>query len=766
MMNSISRLVLDDFQTLLPGVEVSIEDDKYILIRDLGAGTEDIYEYSAVANEPGLKPDIYIRAGGPNFERYSDFWRRRLNFQKIGTRIRQQLVEKLEGTKVVKSKLVKRAFTDAKEEPLSNIRELLNSSPSGRELELLFVSADGGRGKSTMLRQFVVEELTSGEGRLYVFVDIHGKSFASLSEHIALELDRSAPWITFDGFLRLLSIGLIRLVLDGFDELGVELGEDIVFERLQDFLAEALKLRSSYGKSIAIGRRVVVVLSGRTQYFSNVNLKQKLSRLVEGASTWIEFQPWSPELAVKFVRDNLSTLIPSPEYLLSLEAALSKIESEQSRLYGIVVHPVVLRVLAEAEVSFESVGFSAASGAEPAIRGLVSLLSHGIEALMLREERKHISASGVSLFPINIQRQILELVCAEVIKHNEDPLAFDPFYVEWSATLVAQNEALDQDAQRRLAGAAPQHVLFGLGGSAKSKTLGFLHQTIFDVIGGWVVSERIKSSDSVAASAILQVKYLSDEMLASAALRLQRAVHSMTRTADITQELLQSRRDPTVAWNLAKLCFERRLVAGRPAIPSSGKWSVSGATFVQISFDPLAMEGATFSRCEFSLCELSLPTNEPARFEQCAWSQCSFSFEVDSKAVIVRDCRATMLVPVLYGRECEIVSNLEDLGELLVDQFKGVSFVQPPQKQRQLTDRQKTIVRFVKELRRNQKVKIEQVRNRMQIDERLVWELVGRLKQLGYIREHGGPHSGKESYYQVVGDIDAGVEQLFEHGEF
>lgn len=760
-MTTLPQVLRSDFGSLLPGSEVSV-DEEYIITKDPATGVEDIFQYRLVAPSPTQPTDLFIKSSDANtpHEKYAEFWARRLNFKGVGQRVDARLSALLDGTRFIEPVLRLRSLSDDSVVPLECFEDAFVRTPEDDNLRLLFVSADGGRGKSTLLRKRVVDAVRFAPTPLHLFVDVHGKSFASLAEHIAFELDTVAPWIAYDGFIRLLALGAARLVFDGFDELGVELGEDVVFERLRSFVDDALAVRAEHVKLFAPRDAVRIVIAGRTQYFGNVNLRQRVQGLAN-ASSFVEFEPWPVERAVDFVSAN----VPSAEgeYLIGLREGLSRIEPHRE-IYQLAVHPVALKMFAEARFKFELVEIAQAAGGFATVRGLVRLLELAVQALLQREEAKHISPAQTSLFPISVQKAVLEQTCAELLKSGENPLSFDAFYVEYAASAVAQESALDKEATRRLVGAAPQHVIFGLGSLRPGKTLGFPHQTVFEVIAGWAVSERL-AAGTAAGSSLLQAKYLGDELLATVALRLQSMPQALVRLADLTQQYLCNRGDPTATWNLTKLCFDRRLVDGSPARPSSGAWDVKGAAFVQIGFDPSALEGAHFTNCEFSLCEIALPIRTSVTFVDCLWHQCSLLAVADSKADIRRDCRIIVVSPVLFGRELPVVSDIEEL-EDAVRPISTISFSDRQTPVRQLTELQKRLLRFAKEASKRGNFRIEEVRQRITVEDSVAREYVARLRELGFVKERHVPYAGRDTIYSVSGDVVRAAENMFARGEF
>ncbi len=759
---NLPELIQADFRRLLPGVEVTV-DGTYVFTKDPATGQEDVFEYKLVAAAPAEQPELFIRSSDPKMphQRFGEFWAKRLNFPAVGERVATRLSSVLDGTHFIEPVLRIKSLSTDDSKPLECFEDAFQRSEEAKHLQLLFVSADGGRGKSTLLRKKVLDGIRYSATPMHLFIDVHGKSFASLAEHIAFALDTVAPWIAYDGFMVLLAIGAARLILDGFDELGVELGEDVVFERLRGFVDEVMDVRSEHQRHFSAQDAIRLVLSGRTQYFGSVGLRQRVQSLAHACSL-IEFRPWPVDRAIDYVTTNVPSV--SAEYVTSLRAGLSRIEQQHPEIYDLAVHPVALKMFAEARFNFELVEATQAAGGTTTLRGLVKLLDLGIQTLLEREEAKHISPSGTSLFPLSLQKAILEQTCAELLKSGEDPLSFDPFFVEYAAAAVAQDSALDKDASRRLAAAAPQHVLFGLGATRPVKSVGFPHQTVFDVIAGWAVSERL-ASGSATASTLLQAKYLDDELLASVVLRLQSSPEAMTRLADLTERNLTSKGDPTVTWNLAKLCFDRRLVGGAPAVPSRGAWEIHGGSFVQIGFDPASLDGALFTDCEFNLCELALPTNTPARFYNCLWHQCSVSAEAESKADVRRDCRVIVVSPVLFGHELPVVSDVEEVEEAFRP-VGGVRFTDRPTPARTNTETQRLLLRFAKEASKRSTFRIDEIRKHVPVEEPIARRYVTRLRELGYVKERHVPFAGRDNIFSVSGDVVRAAEELFARGEF
>ncbi len=767
---TVASLIKKHFERLLPLTSAEV-DDRYIIVTDPLAQREDILEYKVVwPSVSSSAPRLYIGTSDHGFAEYDQFWRHRLKLGIVQNRAQSELARRLEGTRFIQPRLSRRDLegTGAKQ-PFALEMLVPPDGEASETVAINFVVGDGGRGKSTALQNLAFERNKQGDSRAFIYVDIHGKSFASIPEHVAFELDRVAPHISFDGLSILASLGLVTLILDGFDELGIELGEEVVFQRLQDFLQYLVDLREEANSLFAPGSGISVLLAGRTQYFTNVNLRQRLSRLPSRHFSWIELEPWDPADAVNYVASNQLTAPSDSEYLFELQTTLDAVDrSQDSALYSLLVHPLVLRVVAEARIPLPSATEELL--ARPLDNtGIVRILSSGVQRLLEREEKKHIAASGATLFPQAIQLSILETAATEIIRNGEDPTHFDPFIVEYAASLAAHESGLDRDAGRRLLGAAKQHVLFGLGAAAPQGTLGFLHHTLFDVIAGWVVAEKLLRSNGnfdAGISSIFQARHLSDEMLASAAFHLAERKGLHQRLADITQASMATSADSTLVWNLQKLCFDRRVVGDAAVLPSTGSWSVKNARFVQMAFSSESLEGALFDACEFFLCDFQLPRSDSATFNACTWHQSTLHFSSATQCIIREDCQPRSVFLAIEGKEPLWSVDLPELYEH-VSFISGVSLERNREPLPKLTDEQRGLLRFAREAMRQSNFDVEGILEMIQLEARLAERFVQHLKRAGAIRQRNtGSFSGNRRKYSVSGDLVEYAYAAFKQGEF
>jgi hypothetical protein len=126
---------------------------------------------------------------------------------------------------------------------------------SDESTRILFVMAEAGQGKSSVLEEFAVRQAdrylkreTSG---LALYIDAQGRGLARLDEVIARQLNDLQFLLGYSAMVVLVRTGQVTLVIDGFDELIGSRGTfDDAFRSLNSFL----EVLQGKGRIVAAGR--------------------------------------------------------------------------------------------------------------------------------------------------------------------------------------------------------------------------------------------------------------------------------------------------------------------------------------------------------------------------------------------------------------------------------------------------------------------------------------------------------------------------------
>jgi len=140
----------------------------------------------------------------------------------------------------------------------SSAQDRLRTFVEGNAAEstrLLFVMAEAGQGKSSVLEEFTVRQaerfLRKETDRLALYIDAQGRGLARLDEVIARQLNELQFLLGYSALVALVREGLIILVIDGFDEL---IGSRGTFDDAFRSLSAFLEILEGRGSLIAAGR--------------------------------------------------------------------------------------------------------------------------------------------------------------------------------------------------------------------------------------------------------------------------------------------------------------------------------------------------------------------------------------------------------------------------------------------------------------------------------------------------------------------------------
>lgn len=166
---------------------------------------------------------------------------------------------------------------------------------------LLFVMAEAGQGKSSVLEEFTVhqaERYVHGQTtHLALYIDAQGRGLARLDEVIAKQLNELDFLLGYNALVSLVREGLIVLVIDGFDEL---IGSRGTFDDAFRSLSAFMEILDGKGTLIA---------AGRSTYF--VQEYEARGRLLSDASRYSLEQaflkPWTQGDQDRFVEIALGT---------------------------------------------------------------------------------------------------------------------------------------------------------------------------------------------------------------------------------------------------------------------------------------------------------------------------------------------------------------------------------------------------------------------------------------------------------------------------
>ena len=156
--------------------------------------------------------------------------------------------------------------------------------------QVIMVTGGAGAGKTRVLQELVMRQadrfLQGQTEKLLLYVNAQGRALARLNEALATELQDLRVYLTYHSVATLVRVGLLMLVIDGFDELLGVSGYDDAFNSLSTFLEQL----DGYGRIIA---------SARSVYYEEEFLKRAGQASATGHHRWshipVEIVPWNNE---------------------------------------------------------------------------------------------------------------------------------------------------------------------------------------------------------------------------------------------------------------------------------------------------------------------------------------------------------------------------------------------------------------------------------------------------------------------------------------
>ena len=151
--------------------------------------------------------------------------------------------------------------------------------PGDQRTNVIFVSAQAGVGKTTLLRELVreraAEYLRGQSSAVWLYVDAQGRRLAQLDEAIAAELDDVRARFPYHATTALVRTGALVLVVDGFDELIGSVGSyDEAYSSLASFISDL----HGYG---------CLVASARSSYYEQEFLSRANKSMGFTTDSWI-----------------------------------------------------------------------------------------------------------------------------------------------------------------------------------------------------------------------------------------------------------------------------------------------------------------------------------------------------------------------------------------------------------------------------------------------------------------------------------------------
>lgn len=162
--------------------------------------------------------------------------------------------------------------------------------------QVVMVTGGAGAGKTRVLQELVLRQaeryLQGRTERLLLYVNAQGRALARLNEALATELQDLRVHLIYHSVATLVRVGLLVLVIDGFDELLGVSGYDDAFSSLSTFLEQL----DGYGR---------LIVSARSVYYEEEFLKRAGQASASGHHRWshipVEIMPWNEDNRASYV---------------------------------------------------------------------------------------------------------------------------------------------------------------------------------------------------------------------------------------------------------------------------------------------------------------------------------------------------------------------------------------------------------------------------------------------------------------------------------
>ena len=172
-------------------------------------------------------------------------------------------------------------------QPATELLAKLTKDDEQDVTEVIMVTGAAGAGKTRVLQELVWGQadryLQGRTEKLLLHVNAQGRALARLHEALATELQDLRVNLTYHSVATLVRVGLLVLVIDGFDELLGVSGYDDAFSSLATFLEQL----DGYGRIIA---------SARSTYYEEEFIRRADQAATTGQQRWshipVEMMPW------------------------------------------------------------------------------------------------------------------------------------------------------------------------------------------------------------------------------------------------------------------------------------------------------------------------------------------------------------------------------------------------------------------------------------------------------------------------------------------
>lgn len=339
---------------------------------------------------------------------------------------------------------------------------------------IIMATGDAGAGKTRVLQELVKHQAelykTGQTSVLYLYVNAQGRALARLAEALATELQDLRAQLTYHGVAVLVRLGILVLVIDGFDELLGVNGYDDAFSSLSVFIEEL----DGMGQIIA---------SARSTYYEEEFVSRAASESSLGGQIWMQVPikvcDWTDDEYTSYIKheiDKLGELDKSEELHCEIDKAF-KGSNETLKSKPLFIAKAVELIID---------GVRLEEGRD--------LLTQLVDAYIEREKSEKLLDRNERSLLTKEQIESLFLAIAEEM-WNLETRELDRKSIRDIAEYVLFTHEIDKSIQKIVIERIPTLAFLTPGERHGSVT--FEHEIFFSVFLAKVISEKLSGKDDV-----------------------------------------------------------------------------------------------------------------------------------------------------------------------------------------------------------------------------------------------------------------------------
>jgi hypothetical protein len=353
-----------------------------------------------------------------------------------------------------------------------------------RRTKLVFVTADAGVGKTTLLTELVRRKATdyalARTEALWLYVNAQGSTLARLDQALAAALDDVRAPFPYHAVATLVRADALVLVIDGFDEL---IGAPGTYDDAYSSLASFLTALDGNGTIIATARSAYY----EQEFLSRIGTIPGLAEEAWSLSR-VELLAWNEEERFAYLANFAAEHLVAEEDRATFPSRVLGV-FEQSGAGDLASKPFFLARVAE----FASDGRGLESGA--------SLLDRLVNTYLAREAQgKLVRAHGVPILSDADLSSVYEELANEMWRQETRELSGATF--RELIDLMAQLFELDDISRAMVADRLPNSAFVHPGGPPGS--ISFQHEIFFSYFLAKPILQSIASADAFTIATSLR----------------------------------------------------------------------------------------------------------------------------------------------------------------------------------------------------------------------------------------------------------------------